>query len=391
VDTIVAARLHCEKNYGSFAALARVAIQPHTSPIEHPKEKEMRPRALGAIGSILALIPACGLAANPLGPGQLFWILGANAYNAMLNTSISGTPDAVTLLDGYFNTTSTYVIVYNEDPSGNGVIKQSPYYNEVRQRLPRANLVLDVINETTLELYLNSGSVDPYVGAIMYDDEGGATWGTSSTEKAHPGYYIPRAKAAINSYNAKYGTHLILLSVPASDLYNVVTEPPKYTGGATRYDDFLNEGIPAVAAQQAAIYEIQSQKAIEDGGQPLYQMVTSCAAGQAHLASSGSVTLGGLSTYIVSTGYQSGHTALFEAVKNTALAPQNVTCANANDWTAVNWQNYPPPNDWSALTPAILTAIVPAAVSGYWLNIPQNRGADQALYLLQDLYNYVGD
>jgi hypothetical protein len=93
----------------------------------------------------------------------------------------------------------------------------------------------------------------------------------------------------------------------------------------------------------------------------------------------------------VSTGYQSDHTALFEAVKNTALAPQNITCAHANDWTAVNWQNYPPPNDWSALTPAIFTAIVPAAVSGYWLNIPQNRGADQALYLLQDLYNYVSD
>jgi hypothetical protein len=190
-------------------------IQPHSLPIEHPQEKEMRPRALGAIGSILALTPACCLAANPLGPGQLFWILGANAYNAMLNTSISGSPDAATLLDGYFNTTSTYVIVYNEDPSGNGVIKQSPYYNEVRQRLPRANLVLDVINETTLESYLNSGSVDPNVEAVMYDDEGGAAWGTSSTEKAYPGYYIPRAKAAIDSYNAKYGTHLILLSVPA--------------------------------------------------------------------------------------------------------------------------------------------------------------------------------
>jgi hypothetical protein len=351
----------------------------------------MRPRALGAIGSILALTPAFCFAANPLGPGQLYWILGANAYNAMLNTSISGTPDAATLLGGYFNTTSTYVIVYNEDPSGNGVIKQSPYYNEVRQRLPRANLVLDVINETTLESYLNSGSVDPNVGAIMYDDEGGAAWGTSSTEKTYPGYYIPRAKAAINGYNAKYGTHLILLSVPASDLYNVVTEPPKYTSGATRYDDFLNEGLPAIAAQQATIYEIQSQKAIEDGGQPLYQMVTNCAAGQAHLASSGSIILGGLSTYIVSTGYQSDHTALFEAVKNTALAPENVTCANANDWTAVNWQNYPPPNNWSALTPGIFTAIVPAAVSGYWLNIPQNKGADQALYLLQDLYNYAGD
>ena len=165
-------------------------------------------------------------------------------------------------------------------------------------------------------------------------------------------------------------------------------EPPTATGGATRYDNFLQEGIPGIAAQQAAIYEIQSQKAIEDGGEALYTMFTACGAGQARLASSDVVVLGGLSTYIVSTGYHSDHAELFAAVKNTALAPENAVCANADDWTDVNWRNDPPPGTWNGLTPGHFTDIEPVAVSGFWLNIPQNMYADQALYLLQDLYHY---
>jgi len=345
----------------------------------------MNARALAAIATAVALAPTVCVAANPLGPGQLAWILSAGAYMAMLNTSISGTPTAATLLDGYFNTTRTYVIVYNEV---SGTINKSAFYDQVRQNLPRANLVVDVVNESTLETYLGNGPIDSNVGAIMYDDEGGATWPTSSTEKPYPAYYIPKARAAIDAYNKKYGTHLVLLSVPAADLSAIVIEPPTESGGATRYDNFLQEGIPGIAAQQATIYEIQSQKAIQDGGQALYAMYTNCGAGQARLASSGVVVLGGLSTYIVSTGYHSTHGELFAAVKNTALAPENVTCANANDWTDVNWRNYPPPGNWNGLTPGGFTNIEPIAVSGFWLNIPQNMYADQALYLLQDLSHY---
>jgi hypothetical protein len=179
-----------------------------------------------------------------------------------------------------------------------------------------------------------------------------------------------------------------LLSVPSPDLYNVVSEPPTYTSGATRYDDFLYEGIPAIAAQQATIYEIQSQKAIEDGVRPFYASFTACGAGQARSASVGTIILGGLSTYIVSTGHHSNHTALFQAVKNTALAAPAISCANTQDWTALDWQNHPPSyNNWSTLTPGMFTSIAPIAVSGYWLNIPQSNYPDQAVYLLQDMYN----
>ena len=128
----------------------------------------MNERALRAIATVLALAPTVCFAANPLGPGRLTWIVSAGAYMAMLNTSISGAPDAATLLDAYFNTTSTYVIVYNE---ANGAINKSAFYDQVRQGLPRANLVVDVVNESTLETYLGNGPIDANVGAIMYDDE----------------------------------------------------------------------------------------------------------------------------------------------------------------------------------------------------------------------------
>jgi len=87
--------------------------------------------------------------------------------------------------------------------------------------------------------------------------------------------------------------------------------------------------------------------------------------GKPAAAGAGEIILGDLGTYIVSTGYHSDHTELFQAVENTALTAPASTRASTEDWRAVNWQTYPPPQlSGSALKPGILVNIAPAAVSG---------------------------
>lgn len=131
---------------------------------------------VGAIAAAAASAMAVtrAIAANPLGPGQLYWILNATDYDTMLSPSMTGTLDTATLLNRYFNTAKAFIIVYKED-SSRKIIIQNLHDSEVVSNLPNANLALDVLSESTLEPYLSSGSLDPKVTATMYDDEGSPT------------------------------------------------------------------------------------------------------------------------------------------------------------------------------------------------------------------------
>ncbi|PZS17943.1 MAG: hypothetical protein DLM54_08935 [Acidimicrobiales bacterium] len=128
---------------------------------------------------------------------------------------------------------------------------------------------------------LANGSIDPWVKAILYDNESWAA--TPPDEQQAPGPFMAKAGALVHQH------HLIFLASPALDLTTVL-QP----GVTSRDQAYLHLGLAQQAGRVADVVDVQAQSVQRDT--TAYAHLVGQAAAQAHQANPSVVVVAGLST-----------------------------------------------------------------------------------------------
>jgi len=152
---------------------------------------------------------------------------------------------------------------------------------------------------------LASGSVDPWVRAILYDNESWAA--TPPDEQQAPGPFMAKAAALVHQH------HLTFLASPALDLTKVL-QP----GVTSRDQAYLHLGLAAQAGRVADVVDVQAQSVQRDA--TTYANLVGQAAAQAHQANPSVVVVAGLSTNPTGAPVASGQ--LLAAVNAAGSAVQ---------------------------------------------------------------------
>ncbi len=158
----------------------------------------------------------------------------------------------------------------------------------------------DFKDETLLAANINK--LPTGTKAILYDDE---SWSyTPRVQQQDPAYYYKLAGQLAHSHGLK------LIATPALDLIKVLN--PSSKGNVQATSSYLKDNLAKEIASYADIYEIQSQRLIQN--QTLFNNFINQSAKQAKTANSNIAVLAGVSTCAGSPTYQQ----LAQAIKNSA-------------------------------------------------------------------------
>ncbi len=172
------------------------------------------------------------------------------------------------------------------DPAVRQLLSQGRVF-EILQPGQRPLAGLEVVPTAKFASYramaaaLTDGSIDPWVKAVLYDNE---AWSATPTdEQQAPGSFMAQAAALARRH------HLTFLASPALDLTTVL-QP----GGTARDQAYLRMGLARQAGRVADVVDVQAQSTERDPR--TYASLVGQAAGQARQANPAVVVVAGLST-----------------------------------------------------------------------------------------------